>query len=388
MISWGLDLGSSKISLVGIRKVKPLEIVFSKFWETDFIESGYIKDFYGMVEFLDKIFKKTEIETGFKIDDLNVNISGSFLNTKFSDFSFVITEEKEKLITKRDTDYIIKQAQLLALNWTEKLLHTFPQEFIIDDTEIVKNPVGLWGRKLKGNIFIISTPLTIYENIKKLFEFLDKNLKNLIFSGIAQSQIFLDSDLKNQGCVLVDVGDTLTEVLSFEAGILKSVKIINQGLRNITRKISEDFEISLELAKKVKEEFVNLESPSDEEIMVRLGSDYKKIEVSKVKEIMVNQIKNIFEEIKDILKKENLFMLAEKNLVVCGGIVQIKGFCKIIEESFGKSPLVPQIEGLDTKRNSLALGLAIMGFESRKKRVFNKFLKLINTLKEIYSEYF
>jgi cell division ATPase FtsA len=60
-------------------------------------------------------------------------------------------------------------------------------------------------------------------------------VKEIVFTGIANGISLLDKEMKESGALLVDIGDSLTEISAFLSGSLQDFDIIDLGGRDAGR---------------------------------------------------------------------------------------------------------------------------------------------------------
>ena len=73
-------------------------------------------------------------------------------------------------IAQSDIDAIVEDMYKLAMPPGEKIIHVIPQEYIIDNEQGIKNPIGMSGIRLEANCHIITGQITAAKNIYKCVE--------------------------------------------------------------------------------------------------------------------------------------------------------------------------------------------------------------------------
>ena len=69
-----------------------------------------------------------------------------------------------------DVDRVIDAAKAIALPIDRKVLHVLPQEYILDNQDGIKNPIGISGVRLEAEVHIVTSALTSAQNIVRSVE--------------------------------------------------------------------------------------------------------------------------------------------------------------------------------------------------------------------------
>jgi cell division ATPase FtsA len=83
-------------------------------------------------------------------------------------------------ITEKEVNSLLESISQEADELNYEILKIMPIKWIIDDTHITKNPVGMDGRKLElvANVFMIPSPT--YKDIEKIFNELEIDIIDII----------------------------------------------------------------------------------------------------------------------------------------------------------------------------------------------------------------
>ena len=69
--------------------------------------------------------------------------------------------------------------QGIALPPDRDILHTIPQEFIVDTLEKIENPIGLSGRRLEGHVHLVTAATSAMKNLVESAEEVGINIHNI-----------------------------------------------------------------------------------------------------------------------------------------------------------------------------------------------------------------
>ena len=83
------------------------------------------------------------------------------------------------------------------------ILHTIPQEYVVDTLEEIKNPQGMMGRRLEARVHLVTAASTAINNLVSCVEELGITVDGLVFQPIASALAALEDDEMDLGVTLV-----------------------------------------------------------------------------------------------------------------------------------------------------------------------------------------
>ncbi len=381
-VYWGLELGSSKISLCGIKT--PSDMFYLESFSSPHIDGGVVKDFYGLVEFLDKIFSEAEKKTSFQIDSLVCCLKSKHIVVKNSFFKFALTSEKERLINRRDVEYLKEQSSLLGRSWDQKLLLSIPQYFLVDESQRIYEPQGLWARSLGGEFMLFLCNVSFYDNLRKLFEYLGRDLKGLLSSSYA-SYVAAERSFKEG--VLIDMGEKLTEVLVFRDNRIIKRYLLDFGGADLDIKMSQSLEVSLELCQRIRQDFLDFNASENEELMLKIGDDYLSYKVRDITKIIEEPLKEFVCSLKNCFQQDSLSSFLRSNIYLCGGVALTKGLRRYFGSLFEPGAELVVLQNPAPSHELSSLGCAKYNFSLSQKTPDKGLGRAIRFLKALYQEY-
>lgn len=153
----GIDIGSTKICAVAgimdsIGKVKILDMVEEP-TQKGRVSNGTVVNLEFTARDIDRILTKLSDKADINIQNVIVNISGEYVEGR-SHQNFLTRNDSRTTIRKEEIEKLAvdirKSFRPTAGNL---IIHTFPQEFIIDRALVSENPIGRFGVTLGGNFF-------------------------------------------------------------------------------------------------------------------------------------------------------------------------------------------------------------------------------------------
>ncbi|MCX5666270.1 MAG: hypothetical protein NT036_04410 [Candidatus Omnitrophica bacterium] len=256
----GLDIGSSKISAAA------LEVVDASCSRILAYESQSSKGvFRGSVMSLDeasnsvaKVLTKLGEKMARGAENIYVNISGDTVTGERSR-GMIPLSSRGREVTKSDMAKCVNAAGTIRLPFDREIIHRIVLNYSIDDQPVIKNPLGLYASRLSCEMYMITAGINHIQNIYKCVDNAGYNIKGVVYSGVADGAGLLEEAWENEGVLLLNIGDSLTEISIFSGGVLNAVNIIPLGAADIKGdlKTNTAFDDIISRVKAKCEEFSN-----------------------------------------------------------------------------------------------------------------------------------
>jgi len=178
-----------------------------------------------------------------KVDGIRVAVDGiQFKGENLRDS--ITISSGDKIITAADRDRVLEQAtNSCKLAKEELVLHRIPQIFHIKGQRDIRNPVNMFGETLEAEVRIIVAPSPVIMNIQLALKNAGLHGSELMYSPLASAEAVLSREDRENGAVVVDIGEQLTHLGIFLHGTLFHSAVIPIGGAHFTR----DLEITKHL---------------------------------------------------------------------------------------------------------------------------------------------
>ncbi len=400
----GLDIGTAKIaaSIAKVDKRGNIDLLAIEDSPSRGISRGLVTDLASLSQTIQETMAILRRKSSARPDDIYVGIKGIHLSAQHSRAVIPLLDRGNKVVTTLDIKKVNNQARILGLSLEEEAIHEFAQNYFIDGNNRVDNPLGLYGHKLEVDLFLITGKVSQIENLIKAINNAGYRVKNLIFSGLAASFVTLGEEEKQKGCCLINIGAGSTEILTFQAGILRNLEIIPLGGSNLTEAISAMLKLPIKLAEELKISYGSAalnDLDKDEDILVRKSSAYHSVSRRDICEAMEPEVNRLISSLKEKIDKSDYRGLLNSGIVITGGAALLCGFLERLESELGLPVRLAKI-----KQNAVpatkapiyatTIGLLRCGIQSflDDGSLFNKGKKgmrgVSNQIKELYHEYF
>jgi cell division protein FtsA len=381
----GLDIGTTKIACFVGKKNEhgKIEILSMGKSESLGVMRGMVSNIEKTVQSIKLAVEEAQerVEGDLTIRVVNVGIAGQHIKS-LQHRGIHTRDQVDSEISQKDIDALVEDMYKLVMQPGEEIITVLPQEYIIDNEQGIKDPIGMLGRRLEANFHIITGHVGALLNINKCVQKAGLEVKEIILEPIASADAVLSDEEKEAGVVLVDIGGGTTDVAIFHEGIIRHTAVIPFGGNVITEDIKEGCTIMKRQAEMLKMKFGSaLASESQENEVVCIpglrGRDPKEITVRNLASIIQARM----EEIIDLVHYEILNSGYSKKLiggiVVTGGGSQMKHITQLFEYITGMDTRIGyptehlannnHIENLTSPMYATGIGLVLKGFEALEK---------------------
>jgi cell division protein FtsA len=372
----GLDIGTSKIAaLVGeVKDDDQIEIIGLGTHPSRGLKKGVVVDIESTVQSIQRAVEEAELMAGCEIHSVHAGIAGSHIRSLNS---HGITAIKEREVMQADVDRVIDAARAVAIPADQKILHILPQEFIIDDQEGIREPVGMCGVRLEARVHMVTGAVSAAQNIVKCIRRCGLEVDDLVLEQLSSSYAVLGEDEKELGVCLVDIGGGTTDLAVFTDGAIRHTAVIPIAGDQVTNDIAVALRTPTQYAERIKIEYACA--------LTQLAGSGETIEVPSIgerpprrlsRQTLAEVVEPRYEELLTLLQAElrrsGFEDLVAGGVVMTGGSSKMEGLIELAEEVFHMPVRLgyPQyLTGLeDVMRNPIyatGVGLLIYAHQNR-----------------------
>lgn len=330
----GLDIGTYSVKMAVLqRRAEGGELEVLGFGEE--MSSGVRKGAVVNIEEVSRkvLALKNRIEniSGQKIREVMVNIGGSHIFCVPS-HGIVAVSRADGQISQEDVERVLQAAQAFSLPLNKEVLEVFPQQFVVDGEEQVKEVVGMKGVRLEADVLAVCGFTPYIRNLTEAVLGAGLEIIDIVPSPLMPDPTVLTSQQKEIGSAVLDLGAGQTGLAVYEQGDLIHTAIFPVGSENITHDIAIGLRCEPDAAERIKVEFGTCARGT--------GGRSEKLEMPEGQSITFS--KRLLTHIIEARVKE-IFQLVNKELkqisrqgTLPGGVVLVGGGAKlpkIVEEA-------------------------------------------------------
>lgn len=399
----GLDIGTTKIcAIVGELTPEGIDIVGIGTSPSHGLRKGVVVNLDATVESIKQAVEEAELMAGGEIHTVYAGIAGGHIKGLNSHGVVAI---KNREVSEIDIKRVVDQARAVSIPMDREVIHILPQEFIVDDQEGIKDPLGMSGVRLEAKVHIVTGAITSAQNIVRCCNRTGLNVADIVLEQLASSEAVLTPDEKEIGVVLVDIGGGTTDLAVWHQGSLKHTSVLGLGGDNITNDIAAGLRTPAAEAEKIKKKFGCATTQlvgKDETIEVpSVGGRKPRVMPRQLLcEIIEPRVEEIFALVQRDCARAGYEDSLAAGVVLTGGTALMPGMEELGEQVFEMPVRVGRplgIGGLMDVVNSpmyaTGVGLLIYGSKHRSPRHFrirdnNLFQKVMERMKEWLVEFF
>jgi cell division protein FtsA len=249
----GLDIGTTKIcTVVGEQMNGSINVIGLGSHPSKGLRRGVVVNIESTVESIKKAVDEASLMAGCDIRSVYAGIAGGHIKGINSHGVIAI---KNREITDHDIKRVINAASAVVIPTDRKLIHVLPQEFIVDDQDGIRNPVGMLGVRLEGKVHIVTGAVTSAQNIIRCANRAGLTVNDIVLEQLGAGEAVLTSEEKDIGVALVDIGGGTTDLVIFSEGSIKHTAVLAMAGNHITSDISLGLRTPNEEAEKLKQRF-------------------------------------------------------------------------------------------------------------------------------------
>ena len=403
-----LDVGSTKICVVAARVADDKgNIAGIGSYPSTGLRKGVVVNIDSTVNSIKKAVEEAELMAGIKIGACLAGIAGSHIKS-FNSNGVVAIKDKE--VRKDDISRAIDAAKAVAIPADRDLLHVIPQEYIVDDQDGIKDPIGMSGVRLEVKVHIVTGSVASAQNIVKCCYLAGLSVDDLVLGQLASAEATLSPEETEIGVAIVDIGGGTSDIAVYANGSIRYTSILPLGGHHITNDIALGLRTPIEEAEKIKKKYgcaLSKMIGANETIEVPSvgGRKPRTLMRKTLADIIEPRVDEILTLIHEEIKKSGYEKLLASGIVLTGGCANLEGIVELAESVFRlpvRKGYPIGVGGLvDVVANPIyatGVGLIMHGFRENKGRkggyerreTLRKLLdkRVLKKVKELFKEIF
>jgi cell division protein FtsA len=333
----GLDIGTTKICAVVAEPTENgVDVIGIGTHPSRGLRKGVVVDIDATVDSIKHAVEEAELMADCEISSVYAGIAGGHIEG-FNSHGIVAVKERE--VSEHDVRRVIDAAKAVAIPMDREVIHVIPQEYVIDDQDGIREPLGMSGVRLEAKIHIVTAAVTSAQNIVKCANKAGLNVVDIVLEPLASAEAVLADDERDLGVCLIDIGGGTTDIAVFADGAIKHTCVLGLGGYHVTNDIAVGLRTPFEEAERIKKRFGAASARllgSDDVITVPSVGGRRPREVSRkiLCEIIEPRIDEILTLSRQEIVKAGLEDKIPSGLVLTGGCAALAGIGELAEEIF------------------------------------------------------
>ncbi len=364
-----LDVGTQKVTLlVGERTSNGVSILGIGTSASRGMRAGRVSDVEKTSAAIMAALTEAERMAGSQIHNVVVSVSGDHVKGENSHGVARIDNDE---VSQRAAARAINAAKAIPLPQDQRIIHLLRREFVVDGQVGITNPVGMSGVRLEAHLHVVSAADSALKNLAKSCNRAGLSVIGTIASSLASAEAVLESDEKELGVAVVDIGAGTTDLAVFQRGSVVHTAVFGVGGVDVTRDLAHVLETPLGEAEGLKKRHgCAVADLVDEDLMVEVGGiggrGHREVQARHLAEIIEPRLEEIFEVVLDSIIRSGYGELLTSGVVLTGGTALMGGIVSLASRVLQMPVRLGEpsgIEGLgdeiDDASFSTAVGLAI-----------------------------
>jgi cell division protein FtsA len=333
----GLDIGTTKIGVVvAEQRGAGVDVVGIGTHPSRGLRKGVVVDIDATVESIKHAVEEAELMGDCEITSVYAGIAGGHIRG-FNSHGIVAVKDRE--VSEGDVRRVIDAAKAVAIPMDREVIHVIPQEFVIDDQDGIREPLGMSGVRLEAKIHIVTAAVTSAQNIVKCANKAGLNVIDIVLEPLASAEAVLSRDERDLGVCLIDIGGGTTDLAVFSDGAITHTSVLALGGNHISNDIAVGLRTPFEEAERIKKKFGVASARllgSDDILTVPSVGGRRPREVSRklLCEIIEPRMEEILSLARQELAKARLDDRIPCGVVLSGGCSALAGISDLAEEIF------------------------------------------------------
>ncbi len=324
---------------------------------------------------------KVREELGLEIFEIYAGVSGeSIYCTGYTDHVFV--PDSTNGVTQQDVNALFDRMRNVQVSDGKYIMERIPQNYVVDDTRDVKNPVGTFGSRLSSTFNFIISDNTPMQRVEMALRRQNIKLRKLFSNAVVVGDAVLTPDEKEEGVAVVDIGGGLTNVAIYYRNVVRYISTIPIGANTINDDI-RTLMIPERYIEKLKVRYgcaIAKDAP-DTKIVIsgRTKRETKEVIAYNLAVVIESRVKDIAEFVKREIKESGYEGKLPYGIVLTGGSAQLRKIDELFRQSTQMDVRIAEAEDvistesrekITSSADSTVVGLLLHGLKHSLKNNF------------------
>ena len=334
----GLDIGTTKVSaVVGEVDCDGITILGVGTVPCRGLRKGVVSNIDWTTRSIAEAIEAAQTMAGVEIRTVYAGLCGSHIRCQQSDGVAAITGGE---VPATDVDRVIEGARAIPIDADRQILHVLPHEFIVDNQDGIRDPVGMSGVRLGVRVNLITAATSPVQNVVRCAERCGLTVADVVLEPLASADAVLTEDEKEIGVAVIDIGGGTTDLLLYVDGGIGHVSVIPVGGHNVTADIAAGLRTPMGEAERLKRRVGcalgrMVAEEEDIEVPGVGGHPSRTVPRRVLSDIIEPRVEEIFAVIRNRIEDTGLLEQLSAGAVLTGGAVLMEGMTEFAEEILG-----------------------------------------------------
>lgn len=333
----GIDIGSSEVRCVigrsDVDSDGQLSIIGVGTAPVTGMRKGVIVHPEEVTQAVAAAVNEAERVSGQRVRSATVNVNGAHVESQTSR-GVVAISNHDHIITNEDRLRVEDASTILQMPPNREIIQLFAKNYFIDGQGDIKDPVGMQGVRLEADTLIMTASSPILRTIENVFGQINIAISHHTTSALGAAEAVLDRTSRESGSAVVDIGSGTTNVVIMDEGEVEHVAIIPVGGMHITNDLAIGLRTELEVAEKIKREYVDFNEKHRGSKQLAIGKEYISFDLHDVDMIAKARLEELAEQVDKEFKRAGYSKKLPGGVIVTGGGSMIEGIEDFLKDEF------------------------------------------------------
>jgi cell division protein FtsA len=236
-----IDMGSSRVTIAVGAPDADGRLVITDITSRPMhgITRGEITNRQQVSESVREIISEVEQKLGMNLSDLYTGTSGRHIRCAGHDYYVFVGERSEGEIRQEDMNALHEGMSNVQAEDGLKIMDRIPQKYVVDGRDVVKDPVGRFGKKLEATFCFVLGSATIVDRLEKTLKVLGTRSRRTFPNALASAEAVTLPEEREMGVAVVDLGAGTTDVCVWHDNAVRFVRGIPFGTGDIDSDIHQ-----------------------------------------------------------------------------------------------------------------------------------------------------
>ena len=348
----GLDIGTNKIACIAGEVTEDgVDIIGIGTAPSKGLRRGNVVNIDATVASIQQAVDEAENMAGCEITTVYAAISGAHVR---GINSHGIVAVKDKEVRETDITRVLDAAKAVAIPMDREVLHVLPQQYVVDDQDGIRDPLGMAGVRLEAKVHIVTAAVASAQNVIKCANRCNLQVADVVLESLASAQAVLEDDERELGVALIDIGGGTCDIMVYADGAIVHTAVLPLGGGHITNDIATVLRTPIDSAEKIKRKYGcawrgHIEEGDTMEVPSVGGRGPRVLPRMNLVEVIEPRVEEIFEHVRKELVRSGFFDSLAAGVVLTGGATAMDGVCDIADQVIS----LPTRRGVPTKIGGL-----------------------------------
>jgi cell division protein FtsA len=330
----GLDLGTTKVcAIVAEQTDDGIDIIGIGSVPSKGLRKGVVVNIESTVQSIKAAIEQAETMAGCEIRTVYAGVAGSHVRSLNKEGVAAVPNRE---VDAEDVRRVLEQAKAFPLPADRQVLHVLPQEYVVDDQDGIKEPIGMSGVRLEARVHVVTAGTASVQNIIKCAERCGLYVADVVLEPLASAEAVLSDDEKEIGVALVDIGGGTTDVILYVNGAVVHTAVVPIGGLSLTSDVAQGLRTPLAEAERIKIKYgcasVSLVDHEETIEVPSVGGRAARVLPREVLcGIIEPRVEEIFQAVRHVIDETGFAEMLGAGVVLTGGTTMLDGMPELAE---------------------------------------------------------